>query len=998
MLTSLLSGGQNYSAGSSTYEFSAGTKTQNEGTSFVFTLNTTNVLNGTTLYYSLEAAALSTSDITAADFTGGLTGSFTTTGSATSLSIATAQNNTTFEGPEWFIVKVYTDAARTVLVASSDNVTAQINDTATGFTTTATISYPTSNVYMSESSTGIANWTSKPVGWYTGHGTNTTDSYFTVTATNIEKERLGSSYVYVRPEYVGLTYDVTVGSSTTTHYGSSGTTPNGNKTIRGYKDSSNYNYIIPADYFPPVGGISTNTFPGNATLYPKNANLGATLVRIADLRWDGMTEYYGAPASNEYGPNVPPAGYYQSVIQIYHPQGDPGGTFLGKVSINGSLRVDMTSLAGAYPYWIDNPYGSDYGYVWDNSTKIATWYWSYNYYHPIRPEFKGLFWDISTGTDVKVFIQPVNTYQANYSYISGAQQNDFADYINDNYPHLGNGLTLVQLTGSAVSSSGNFNYLNLSMKNRTNNQQSYYVGQGTEGPETFKFKIYKDSLASVLLGTSDVAVTLCDTTVGTKAILNATYPRVVNEWELGNLSSYYSSGALSIGQGVIELTTVNCTDDDVIHWMAVDSSSTINSIVRLRYDFDSGTTSPNNIGNGKADARDFYNRCPDPWSSTNESSSYPATYVQSILLSNVFDENVYEYSTVSAPNNVTPLRVTNNIARMGTPAVGNYQGSAQLTERTESFKLAFFIKKRVQLYTYTYGLLTIQAPVPYDNHYQYDPYAPYTASDMPPYSGYPSTPAFLTEDIYIVDSNTQSPTSSSYTSGTCSFTLGGYYNAAGTGAGIIQGIIKPNVDRSPYWVVPFYTGLGTFPASTTLTGGPYPSPVAWLTSDTLQTPSFLGCYILGEYDYYGVYTDSLKVVFAGDVRGSWWKSIEFGGRTINVNGDLVTMFTNWAGYTTPSQLPMTGNTVGDGYFLTAYDTTSYNGILYVWNGSAWIDNGCPTGKYYPANTLFEGSVAQTVWEFRQFYNPSSFNTYFTSGSTTFKVNYRYSSEQPPGSP
>jgi len=96
----------------------------NEGDSFTTTVTTSNVAQGTTLYWKINEE---TGTISAADFSSGaLDGSDTTSNSTITFSHTIAADATT-EGEEKFTVKLYTDATFNVLVATSPLIT--INDT-----------------------------------------------------------------------------------------------------------------------------------------------------------------------------------------------------------------------------------------------------------------------------------------------------------------------------------------------------------------------------------------------------------------------------------------------------------------------------------------------------------------------------------------------------------------------------------------------------------------------------------------------------------------------------------------------------------------------------------------------------------------------------------------------------------------------------------------------------------------------------------------------------
>lgn len=104
-----------------TYQLIINPKIINEGQTATFTVNTTLVPNGTTLYYGITGTG-----ITAGDFTDNtLTGSFTINNNTGSFTKTATEDQTT-EGNETFTATIYTDSARTINVASD---TATIIDT-----------------------------------------------------------------------------------------------------------------------------------------------------------------------------------------------------------------------------------------------------------------------------------------------------------------------------------------------------------------------------------------------------------------------------------------------------------------------------------------------------------------------------------------------------------------------------------------------------------------------------------------------------------------------------------------------------------------------------------------------------------------------------------------------------------------------------------------------------------------------------------------------------
>lgn len=106
-----------------TYEVISSTTSVNEGSSVVFTINTSNVPNSTTLYYTILGVS---GNINSLDFTTPTTGSFTITNGIGTVTL-TLSNDTTTEGTEQFIFQVRTENTSGEIVAFSPTIT--INDT-----------------------------------------------------------------------------------------------------------------------------------------------------------------------------------------------------------------------------------------------------------------------------------------------------------------------------------------------------------------------------------------------------------------------------------------------------------------------------------------------------------------------------------------------------------------------------------------------------------------------------------------------------------------------------------------------------------------------------------------------------------------------------------------------------------------------------------------------------------------------------------------------------
>jgi hypothetical protein len=106
-----------------TYTFGTITNPITEGNTFTFNLNTTNILNGSTLYWSINHISTTISDFTATS------GSFTINSNTGSFNITTIADTTT-EGTETFTVSIRTVSTSGTIVNTSNTIT--INDTSVG--------------------------------------------------------------------------------------------------------------------------------------------------------------------------------------------------------------------------------------------------------------------------------------------------------------------------------------------------------------------------------------------------------------------------------------------------------------------------------------------------------------------------------------------------------------------------------------------------------------------------------------------------------------------------------------------------------------------------------------------------------------------------------------------------------------------------------------------------------------------------------------------------
>ena len=237
--------------GASTYTLTANTNPINEGDYLGLTVTTTNVANGTVLYWEY-------SGVTSGDLEdGALQGSVTIPPEATKSWGTTIKADTLTEGSETLAVKLYSDSARTTQVGSTLNIT--INDTSIGseptyvlsttdtrfnegdsFTTTVTTTNVADNtvLYWRLSGTGISEDDFNLANTVTGSGTITSNT-FTFSHTikedvTTEGDEVISIKLYSdsnRTTQVGNTLSVTMRDTSQPGYNIRVTAPNNNEYI-----------------------------------------------------------------------------------------------------------------------------------------------------------------------------------------------------------------------------------------------------------------------------------------------------------------------------------------------------------------------------------------------------------------------------------------------------------------------------------------------------------------------------------------------------------------------------------------------------------------------------------------------------------------------------------------------------------------------------------------------------------------------------------------------
>jgi len=180
----------------STYTFTVTPTSVNEGSAATFTVNATNVVDGTVLWWSVDYNNSSSS----ADFDFSTSFVVISSNYGSFQVFVTADNLT--EGAETFKVKVYTDSARTNLVATSAAVA--INDTSTtnpGTPTTSFITVPSSidEGNPSAFSVSTANYAPGTLFFWTILNGTTNSSDFTATSGQLTIDSQGYTSFTVSP-------------------------------------------------------------------------------------------------------------------------------------------------------------------------------------------------------------------------------------------------------------------------------------------------------------------------------------------------------------------------------------------------------------------------------------------------------------------------------------------------------------------------------------------------------------------------------------------------------------------------------------------------------------------------------------------------------------------------------------------------------------------------------------------------------------------------------
>ena len=989
ILQSLVGNGGGLSASASTYSIkitgNQGLSWPNylEGETIAITLYTTYVTTGTVVTYTIQPYL--GSNINASDFTDNtLSGTFTVSGTILSgigsVSKTFAQNNTTWEGSEYFQVIISISG---VQKAISDVV--MVVDSMTQPNIQVTLTSPNNDLWMSQGST---TWRTTP-----GNSGGVTGTTFSVSASGIDKNSTGSMSLYVTGQYLGSTYNATLGT----------TTSGGTINYKGFVDPS-----YPLGGYPtpiPVLGVngSINGLPTAATgsidtnLTPalqsyNGYGLGGKLVALVETT------------------NQP---LIYSYISIYHPQGDPGYSFIDGITVNNNVKVGTGAMAqGFYLGW--NP-----------STKIATWQISYS-------GWTGLLGGLSSGQSAKVLINFSNFY--------------FPDPTGWNQT--------ITLTGDVNAATGTFTI-------------TPRAGSVTIGPVTYNMAFYASDSKYTITTPSPIKITVYNTSLGVQTVNNISAPDVIAEY------GAYGSG---IWEPII-VQTANVIDGTYLYWYLVDlagnpirtTTTSINGTgfatntagIMTSEDVYPGVeyagilTDPEGNGYDTVSSFTFITTAPirifnnkgifvlksdaDVFTEGTESFKIKFTFTPPTVYTTssgeiTFTEDPSKVAGISSPISI----IDNSISYRGGQLVTSSQWNTFMNQHAiwdPSITGSSAFERSYSLYfpadgTYVFqlnvddnALVMLDGVTIVSAHDNYNSapvsvsqtvtkgihHLQFWAESYPPPSGIALIISQQSTGSIIFDTRS---IGLYFTNGyPSSTTISCNFNPAGYAGGTIYGIaLDGNTPSTQYWLAPIAAWTGPQWSQP----GSYTSynPMISITNNAIygsftgsnllsfsqQTNSpfyfgtpvfshFLGCYqtkytYTDWWDGYSyVIVEPMYVYFSGDVRGSWWNSIQFGGQTFYRTGILVS-FLGYAPYTGATSsslgtfnLPTSGNTFGDGYIL--YDE------LWVWDGSSWVAQGIPWGTYVPDSS---GGPGYTEFRLSNFAHDSS-GTVTLTNTGSFKVNY-----------
>ena len=491
-----------------TYNIQTNTSSINEGATLITTVTTTNVSNGTTLYWSFSGTNINSSDFSS----GSLTGSGSISNDSFNFTHVVA-NDTTTEGTETIQIKVFTDAARQIQVATKNVIIADtsvsaayaISPSTTSVNEGSPLNYGvgTSNVadgttlYWSLSGSGITAGDFSPSG-LTGSG-SINNNAFTVTRTLVADSTTEGNEVITFKLYTdsGRTNEVASNSSVTIQ--DTSTTP----TTPSYALSVTPTTVNEGDTFTST--VTTTNVAQGTTLYWSAMGAGVdnndfssgSMTGSGTVGFDGTFQF-----SHTLANDVTTEGTETIAVKLFTNAG-----YTQQVGSTVNVTVNDTSLsAPTYNLSVDSTSVNEGGSFTSTVTTSNV------------ADNTTLYWSLS-GTNVDA--------------------NDFSSG---------------SLTGSGTITTNTFNFSHTLASDTT-----------TEGNETVAVKLWANSARTVQLG-STVNVTINDTsqTPTTPSYVLTPDKTVYNEGE--TMSTIVTTTNVALGTTLyfgLEATSGTLTQSDV---------------------------------------------------------------------------------------------------------------------------------------------------------------------------------------------------------------------------------------------------------------------------------------------------------------------------------------------------------------------------------------------------------------------------------------------------
>jgi hypothetical protein len=322
------SGGGNSGGGGSaspTYTASGASSSVNEGSALTINVTTSNVSDGTTLYYTIGGNA---SDLQAPESGGGY---FVISSNAASFTVTPTADSST-EGPETFTVQIRTDNTNGSIVATTGSIT--INDTSTGSASPTYDATPTA--------TSIDEGSALTINVTTSNVSDATTLYYTILGNTGDFSTTSGSFTITSN---AGSFTVTPTADATTE----GTTETFQVQIR--TGSTGGTVVDTTDAITINDTSQTPAFSPDYTLSVSHGTTGYyTLVgtdRSGSINGDNPTLAFNAGDKVRFSNSV--SGNHPLYIKTV--QGTGTGNQASGVSGAGTATVDWTIPAGSGTYY-----------------------------------------------------------------------------------------------------------------------------------------------------------------------------------------------------------------------------------------------------------------------------------------------------------------------------------------------------------------------------------------------------------------------------------------------------------------------------------------------------------------------------------------------------------------------------------------------------------------------------------------------------------------------